>query len=131
MAVDMRINTSIATNSSASSLSVYSRSHDTHDLAILPDLADGDDPSLVDGSHRPFSSWLSIAEGAVALTILYALIGAGIGAVAGAALLGLAVGFATGVAAIAAILLISGASAGAERHVDRVIAHFPHQASGS
>ncbi len=126
--MDMRINASIATESPASSLSVYSRSHDTSDVALLSVTAD---PSTVDASPQRVSSWVRIAEGAVALTVLYALIGAGIGAIAGAVLLGLAVGFATGVAAVAAILLISGASAGSERHVDRVIAHFPRQASGS
>lgn len=125
----MRTSTAMATECSVSSLS-----SDAPELVAVADLSVSSDlvatGALYVSSARA-TSRLTLAEGAVALTLLYALIGAGIGAAAGSLLLGLGVGFATGVAAVAAILLISGASAGAERHVDRVISGFPSEVSRS
>lgn len=92
---------------------------------VNPDDSHGS--TVVVDKARHTISRLSIAEGGLALTVLYALIGAGIGAAAGSFLLGLAVGFATGVAAIGAILLISGASVVPERSVEHVAASFPRQ----
>jgi hypothetical protein len=85
------------------------------------------DSSVKSGSRGGSTSRLSLVEGALALTVLYALIGAGIGAIAGSFLLGLVVGFATGVAAIAAILLISGASVVPDRSVERGGPSFQRQ----
>jgi len=62
-------------------------------------------------------SRVSIAEGALVLVALYALVGAGIGAAAGSVLAGMLLGLFTGVCAVAAILLISGAAMGGERMV--------------
>ena len=118
--MDTRSSTAIATGLSVSILSVPAGSRDSYDSS---DRAVTSDSSLTVRRRRR----LNLAEGALALIMLYALIGAGIGAAADSLLLGLVVGIATGVAAIAAILLISGASSGAERNVDRVISRFPRQ----
>jgi hypothetical protein len=67
-------------------------------------------------ARRPYpgrsqrSTRLTVAEGALALTCCYGLIGAGAGAAAGATLVGLIAGLGIGLLAVAAILLVSGAS---------------------
>ncbi len=60
------------------------------------------------------ASRLTIAEGAIVLIALHALVGTGIGAIAGSVLAGLLLGLFTGICAVAAILLISGADLGGE-----------------
>ena len=69
-------------------------------------------PAPPAGRHQPLrmASRVSIAEGALVLIVLYALVGAGIGAMAGSVLAGMLLGVFTGVCAVAAILLISGAA---------------------
>lgn len=53
----------------------------------------------------------SVIEGATLLVVTYCLVGVGLGAVFGAAMLGLVVAAGAGIVAVAAVLLISGASA--------------------
>lgn len=128
--MDMRTSAGMATESPVSSFPVHPRSpqpSDLADLAVVPDLP-GKSPTSPAADLR--RSRLSLAEGALALAFLYSLIGAGVGALAGSVLLGLVIGFAMGVAAGAAILLISGASGGAER-VDRVKSHLPRHGTRS
>ncbi len=53
---------------------------------------------------------LTVAEGGIALTCCYGILGAAIGAAAGAFMLGLLVGLGVGLLAVISILVISGAS---------------------